>query len=176
MNKRVILLTGGARSGKSRKALELASGYRRKAFIATAEPLDFEMEKRIAAHRRERGDGFVTVEEPVDLSGAIASLPTGTEVAVIDCLTLWLGNLLYRFREPEEWLRPVESFLKTLKSPPCTLVIVTNEVGMGIVPQERATREYRDLAGEVNQRVAAAADTVLFMSCGLPLVLKEREK
>ena len=172
MNKRVILLTGGARSGKSRKALELASGYRRKAFIATAEPLDFEMEKRIAAHGRERGDGFVTVEEPVDLSGAIASLPTGTEVAVIDCLTVWLGNLLYRFREPEEWLRPVESFLKTLKSPPCTLVIVTNEVGMGIVPDNPLARAFRDAAGLLNQWVAAAADEVYLAVSGLALKVK----
>lgn len=176
MRTKVILLTGGARSGKSRKALEFASGYGRKVFIATAEPLDPEMVERIAAHRKERGDGFVTVEEPVDLAGALASLPAGSEVAVIDCLTLWLGNLLYRFQDREERIRRVEAFLETLKSPPCTLVIVTNEVGMGIVPPDKATREYRDLAGEVNQRVAKAAGRVVFMACGLPLLLKEERE
>lgn len=170
--KRVILLTGGARSGKSRKALEIASAYSRKAFIATAEPLDSEMEARIAAHRRERGEGFTTLEEPADLAGAIASLPTGTDVAIIDCLTVWLGNLLYHFQNEEDRLRCIEEFLESLKSPPCTLVIVTNEVGMGIVPLERSTREYRDLAGGLNQKVAAVSDTVIFMACGLPLLLK----
>ena len=165
-------MTGGARSGKSRKALEIASAYSRKAFIATAEPLDSEMEARIAAHRRERGEGFTTLEEPADLAGAIASLPTGTDVAIIDCLTVWLGNLLYHFQNEEDRLRCIEEFLESLKSPPCTLVIVTNEVGMGIVPLERSTREYRDLAGGLNQKVAAVSDTVIFMACGLPLLLK----
>lgn len=170
--KRVILLTGGARSGKSRKALDIASAYSRKAFIATAEPLDSEMEARIAAHRRERGEGFTTLEESTDLAGAIASLPTGTDVAIIDCLTVWLGNLLYHFQNEEDRLRCIEEFLESLKSPPCNLVIVTNEVGMGIVPLDRSTREYRDLAGGLNQKVAAVSDTVIFMTCGLPLLLK----
>ncbi|MHC4481088.1 MAG: bifunctional adenosylcobinamide kinase/adenosylcobinamide-phosphate guanylyltransferase, partial [Planctomycetota bacterium] len=94
--KKVTLITGGARSGKSRHALELAGGRRARTFVATAEPLDEEMRRRIAEHRRRRGASFVTLEEPINLAGALASLPEGTEVAVVDCLTVWLGNLFQR--------------------------------------------------------------------------------
>jgi len=171
--RQITLLTGGSRSGKSKKALEIASGFARKAFIATAEPIDEEMGARIAAHRRERGDGFTTIEEPVDLAGAIQALPDDIEIAIVDCLTVWLGNLMYRFEDPRERNAHIDTFLDALKSPPCNIVIVTNEVGRGIVPSDASSREYRDLAGGLNQKVAAVADRVIFMVTGLPLVLKD---
>lgn len=170
---KVTLLTGGCRSGKSRKALEITSAFTRKAFIATAEPIDEEMDARIAAHHRDRGDGFVTIEEPVDLAAAVRAIPADVEVAIVDCLTVWLGNLMYRVESEDERKAHIDAFLSALRSPPCDIVIVTNEVGMGIVPIGSATREYRDLAGGLNQKVAAAADTVIFMVSGLPIVLKD---
>jgi adenosylcobinamide kinase / adenosylcobinamide-phosphate guanylyltransferase len=170
---KVTLLTGGCRSGKSRKALEVASAFTHKAFIATAEPIDEEMDARIAAHRRERGDGFITVEEPVDLAGAIRALPDRIEVAIVDCLTVWLGNLMYRVQDLGEREAFVSEFIDALKAPPCDIVIVTNEVGMGIVPSDALSREYRDLAGGLNQKVAVAAGRVIFMVSGLPIVLKD---
>lgn len=172
MNK-VILLTGGCRSGKSRMAIDIAAQYRRKAFIATAEPIDGEMDTRIAAHRKERGDGFITIEEPIDLAGAIKSLPENTEMAIVDCLTVWLGNLMYRFKDENERSRYIDAFIDALKNPPFTVVVVTNEVGMGIIPGDAITRNYRDLAGGLNQKVAAVSGRVIFMVSGLPLTLKD---
>jgi adenosylcobinamide kinase/adenosylcobinamide-phosphate guanylyltransferase len=154
-------------------ALEIASKYQSKAFIATAEPIDGEMDARIAAHRKERGDSFITVEEPVELAEAIRTLPDAIEVAVVDCLTVWLGNLMYRFEDEAERSAQIAAFLDVLQSPPCSVVIVTNEVGMGIVPADAITREYRDLAGGLNQKVSAVADQVIFMVSGLPLILKD---
>lgn len=172
----VILLTGGARSGKSRKALEITSHYQNKAFIATAEPIDGEMDARIAAHRKERGEDYITIEEPVDLARAIRSLPEDIEIVIIDCLTVWLGNLMYRFEDKTERASFIDKFLEALKTPPCNIAIVTNEVGMGIVPSDEITREYRDLAGGLNQKIAAVADRVIFMVSGLPLILKDMTK
>ncbi len=174
--RRVTRVTGGARSGKSSYALDAARAYAGRAFIATAEPTADEMRDRIARHREARGDSFITIEEPVDLAGALGSLGRDTAVAVVDCLTVWLGNLAHRAggRLPE---RPGEvpeiaAFLTALAGPSCDLVIVTNEVGMGIVPENDAARAFRDLAGRLNQRIAALADRVVFMVSGVPLVVK----
>lgn len=172
----VTLLTGGSRSGKSRHALEIASKYNRKAFIATAEPMDDEMRTRIMRHREERGADFVTVEEPVDLAGAVHSIPPDVEVAVIDCLTVWLGNLMHRFGEENEGFAQVDDLLETLRNPPCDLIIVTNEVGMGIIPDNRLGRRYRDMAGNLNQRVAGTAGKVVLLVSGIPVVLKDGEQ
>ena len=167
------MLTGGGRSGKSRHALELISSYERKAFIATAEPLDGEMEERIRRHQLERGSDFITVEEPVDLAGAIRRLPKDIDAAIIDCLTVWIGNLMYHFGTDCDQYTQVDEFLEALKNPPCDLIIVTNEVGMGIIPDNEMSRFFRDTAGSVNQRVAAAADTVILAISGIPLTIKE---
>lgn len=173
----VTLVTGGARSGKSQHALELAGRFAHRAFIATAEPFDPEMRERIARHRRER-DGFATLEEPVDLAGALSRLPAGTEVAVVDCLTVWLGNLAWR-REPEppptdpEAVDEVRALLEALKSPPCELILVTNELGLGITPENAMARAFRDLAGRLNQQVAARAERVVLLVSGIPWTLKE---
>ena len=166
------LVTGGGRSGKSRYALDLALPRDSKAFIATAEPLDDEMRARIAKHREDRGEEFITIEEPFDLAAALQSLPEGTEVAVIDCLTVWLGNLVHRHRSGEGGFPEVPALVEVLRDPPCDLIIVTNEVGMGIVPNSEIARRFRDLAGTVNQTVAALADEVVLMVSGVPLVVK----
>jgi adenosylcobinamide kinase/adenosylcobinamide-phosphate guanylyltransferase len=145
--KRIILVTGGSRSGKSSRALELAAPYGRRAFIATAEALDLEMGARIDEHRRTRNGSFHTVEEPIDLAAALNAVPLGVEVAVIDCITVWLGNLFYHQR-------------------------VKDGTAPEIDPADRETRRFRDLAGRVNQHLAHLAHEVILTVCGIPLQLK----
>lgn len=186
----VTLVTGGARSGKSRFALALAEETASsRVYVATAEPVDEEMQRRIGRHRAERGEGWSTVEEPADLGGVLAALPAGAEVAVVDCLTVWLGNLIHR-RESQEGpagplgdprRRPdlaepasfpeIAALLALLDAPPCPLVLVTNEVGWGIVPDNPLGRAFRDLAGRVNEEVARRAERVVLMVAGRPLEL-----
>ena len=167
--KRIIIVTGGSRSGKSKHALELAASYNNKAFIATAEATDDEMRARIEIHRRERDPSFHTLEEPVDLAAALSSLPEGTEVLVLDCLTVWLGNLAHRDKIIDGTSPEIEAFLDILNSPPCHLILVTNEVGMGIIPGDAATRRFRDIAGSINQQLAQRAHEVILTVCGIPL-------
>jgi adenosylcobinamide kinase/adenosylcobinamide-phosphate guanylyltransferase len=173
----VTLITGGGRSGKSRYALELARLYARRAYVATAEPIDDEMRDRIDRHRQERGARFLTIEEPMDVGGALRSLPPEIEVAVVDCLTVWLGNLSYR-AQPGSDLSQIENFpeigslFALLETPPCDLVLITNELGMGIIPSTAEVRAFRDLAGRLNQEVARRASRVLLMVSGIPLVIK----
>ena len=169
---RVTLITGGARSGKSRHALERAGRYDSAAFIATSIPSDDEMRQRIENHKKERDESFATIEEPVDLANAVASLPGGTKAAVIDCLTTWLGNLMHN-QPNRESFPEVNAFLKAIEAPPCDLIIVTNEVGMGIVPDNPMARRFRDIAGNINQKTAALADEVILMVRGIPTVIKE---
>jgi adenosylcobinamide kinase/adenosylcobinamide-phosphate guanylyltransferase len=170
----ITLITGGARSGKSRYALGLAAAARQPAFIATAEPSDDEMRARIARHReeRKRDARFHLIEAPIDLAAALRRLPAGADLALVDCLTVWLGNLMHR-RGVAETYPEVAAFLRALEHPPCDLVLVTNEVGLGVVPPTEMGRAFRDLAGSVNQQIAARASTVVFMACGLPLFLKK---
>ena len=170
--KRITLVTGGSRSGKSKQALDLAGFYRHKAFIATAEATDDEMRARIERHRRERDPSYFIVEEPLDLVVALKSLPENTEVAVVDCLTVWLGNLFYREKINNETCLEIEAFLGVLSDPPCHLILVTNEVGMGIIPGDSGTRRFRDLAGSINQQLAERAHEVILVVCGIPLRVK----
>ncbi len=170
--KRIIFVLGGDRSGKSRYALSRAELFSPRAFIATALPVDAEMKTRIAAHRAERGSAFRTVEAPYDLAGALKRLPPDTKVAVVDCLTVWLGNLFFKYGETLEGAGEIDAFYEALRNPPCALVIVSNEIGLGIVPADGETRRFRDMMGGVNQRVAALADEAVFMISGLPLRLK----
>jgi len=167
----ITFVTGGARSGKSRYALDLAGGYARPAFIATAEPFDDEMRDRIQRHREEREERFFTIEEPVDLAGALRRLPPGTEIAIVDCLTVWLGNLLHR-REDGEEIEETEAFLEALADVPCPLVVVSNEVGFGGIAMSPMGRTFTDLLGRLNQEVAARADRAVMIVSGLPLFLK----
>ena len=169
---KVTLITGGARSGKSRFALDIAAPYDRRTFIATAQALDAEMEERIRRHKTERKGQFTTIEESLDLSGAISRIPGDTGIAVIDCITVWLGNLMHYENVSHENAPRLTALLKAVSKPPCDLVIVTNEVGLGLVPPDAMSRLFRDLAGFLNRKIAENADEVYLVACGLPLRLK----
>ncbi len=175
--KKITFVTGGARSGKSHYALSLAQNYQgKRAFIATAEPFDEEMRERIKKHRQERGDSFITIEEPIKIKDTVESLSADVEIAVIDCLTVWLGNLMHQLRNKVDEHPEIFRFLDLLNKPPCNLIIVSNEVGMGIIPHSSMARRYRDLAGWVNQQVAKQADSVILMISGIPINLKGETK
>lgn len=168
----LTLITGGAKSGKSRFALDLAAPYEKRAFIATAQATDPEMNERIRRHQQERKNGFSTIEAPIDLAGALSRLPAGTNVVVIDCMTVWLGNLMHHQNLNDVDTPVIAEFLAAIKTPPCDTVIVTNEVGTGIVPPDAMSRRFRDMAGTVNRRIAESADHVYLVACGLPVTLK----
>jgi len=170
--KRITLVTGGSRSGKSKHALDLAASYHNKAFIATAEATDDEMRARIERHRRERDPSFHTLEEPVNPVVALKALPEETEVAVLDCITVWLGNLFYREKIIDGTCPEIDAFLDILEAPPCHLILVTNEVGMGVIPADGATRLFRDTAGSINQILAERAHEVIFSVSGIPMRVK----
>ncbi len=170
--KDVIFLTGGARSGKSAFALDCAARYGRKAFLATAEAFDEEMARRIRKHREERGASFVTIEEPLDIDRALLKLPPDIDVVVLDCLTVWLGNLMHRVGREREIGDRIERFLGVLCKPPVNMIVVTNEVGMGIVPENAMARDFRDMAGSLNRKAAAVSTEAWLLCSGLPLRLK----
>jgi adenosylcobinamide kinase/adenosylcobinamide-phosphate guanylyltransferase len=169
---RVIMVTGGSRSGKTAYALSRARAYSRRTYIATAEAIDDEMRARIARHRAERRDEFDTMEAPHALAAALRAVPAGTGVAVVDCLTVWLGNLMHRHGVRADYYPEMNDLLAALERPPCDVILVTNEIGLGIVPADAMTRAFRDLAGWLNQDVARRADVVALVVSGLPLLLK----
>jgi adenosylcobinamide kinase/adenosylcobinamide-phosphate guanylyltransferase len=171
----ILFITGGIKSGKSRRALDLAiaewkpSARNPVSFIATAEALDGEMRTRIMRHQEERlclaGEGALTlIEEPLELDRAIAA---AGERAVVDCIPMWVNNLMYYKRE-EDFPRLLDSFIAGLKN----CVIVSNETGLGNIPFDEATRRYNLLLAEANRRIAAAADRVEMMIAGIPLRVK----
>ena len=166
----VTLVLGGARSGKSRYAERLVeeagSGG---TYCATAEAGDAEMAERIAAHRARRGPFWRTIEAPLELAPAIAAEATPGRPVLVDCLTFWLSNLLLAGRQPA---READELVSALRKAAGPVVIVANEVGMGLVPETPLGRCFRDAAGRLNQQVAALADRVVFVAAGLPLVLK----
>ncbi len=169
----LVLVGGGVRSGKSHFALQLAydiAGARR-GFIATAEPYDDDMRARAAAHRHERGDGFTTVEEPRDLEGALEAL-AACDVVVIDCLTLWLSNLLLRGDSEAAILGALERAMARVLASDTRCIIVSNEVGMGVVPESPLGRAFRDLAGRAHQRLAERSSSVYLAMMGLVLRAK----
>jgi adenosylcobinamide kinase/adenosylcobinamide-phosphate guanylyltransferase len=166
---KTILITGGARSGKSgiaeQKALSLAP---RAVYIATAEVRDAEMAARIAAHRARRGPEWADHSAPLDLAGALDATD-GHGPRLVDCLTLWLSNLILSGRD---WRSEAGAFCAALARQSDPVVIVTNEVGSGIVPDNQLAREFRDAAGLLNQQIAAVADEVILAVAGLPLKVK----
>lgn len=168
---RITFVIGGAKSGKSSFALDKAGSFPgRKAYVATAEPLDDEMRGRIEIHRNQRGKDWQTIEEPVKMARVLKELGDGYSAAVVDCLTLWLSNLILGNENPEG---EIESFLSSLREddhPP--LFVVSNEVGMGIVPDNALSRKFRDLAGQLNQKMAVIADEVYLVTAGIPLRIK----
>ena len=161
----VTLILGGARSGKTARALALAAPPR--AYVATATPGDEEMAARIAAHQAERGADWDLIEAPLDLPGAIRSAAGRT--LLIDCLTIWLSNLMAEGRDPAAETGALLAALAEAETP---VILVSNEIGLGLVPMEALSRRFRDEQGLLNQRVAAAADRVEFVAAGLPLRLK----
>ncbi len=167
----LVLVGGGARSGKSAFALDLARGLgARRAFVATAHAFDGEMTARIAAHRAERLGEFETVEEPVDLAGTLAHVEA--DVVVVDCLTLWLSNLLLRGDDLAAIAAQVEDVAAVLARRRLHAVLVTNEVGMGIVPESALGRAFRDAAGRAHQRFAREADRIYLAALGCVLRLR----
>ena len=171
---KIVLVTGGARSGKSSFALEEALKHSgKRIFIATAVALDDEMEDRIQKHRKERGEAFSTIEEPLDLTSRLGSLDEEVEVVVVDCLTVWLGNLFHKWGDNEEAVKQdVEQFCKGLLAINTQIILVTNEVGFGIVPENKLARHYRDMLGFLNRMIAKQADRVYCCICGIPLCIK----
>lgn len=166
-----ILIGGGSRSGKSRFALEYARRHARPlAFIATAEARDEEMRARVAAHQSERGLDFQTIEEPIEIARTVRESGDRFGAIVIDCLTLWLSNLLFAgIEDPRE---ATMALLRAATESPAAVILVTNEVGCGIVPENALARRFRDWAGSVNQMAASAAIEAYWMMFGVPMRIK----
>lgn len=166
-----VLVLGGARSGKTSFAERLAMRAGSKpAYLATAEALDAEMRERVRTHQAQRRGRFATIEEPLDLSGSLLAAAREHDVILVDCLTLWITNLLGANRNVAS---AVEELVETLAAVRETRVIlVSNEVGLGIVPDNALARMFRDLAGSAHQRLAETCDDVYFVVAGLPMVLK----
>lgn len=171
-----MLVLGGARSGKSSFALDLCDRMEGKRyFIATAQVLDDEMKERIRHHQKERGNGWTTIEEPLEICRRIKENDKKETIILVDCLTLWLSNLYMKYESGNEMVyKKIEELVDILSSIKGRVVLVSNEVGMGIVPENRLARLYRDAAGTMNKKIAEKADRVVITFSGLPMVLKER--
>lgn len=180
---KIILITGGARSGKSSYALERAEAISsNRLFVATCPKIDSEMSERVRRHQEERkGRGWVTVESEINLGAVFKERISGIDVVLIDCITLWVNNILFAHDSEgseiddhfigalcNEWLGTTKNFAGTV-------ICVTNEVGLGIVPDNPLARRYRDLVGTCNQLIGRNASEVILVSCGIPLHLKEEE-
>jgi adenosylcobinamide kinase/adenosylcobinamide-phosphate guanylyltransferase len=174
---KIILLTGGVRSGKSAFALELAKKlHTRPVFVATCQPLDDEMRSRIRKHRTSRPRHWKTIEEPLDLTAAFRRMGRTTKVAVVDCLTLLISNLMHAGAGEKKILQNIRDLVSYLKKRDMTAIFVTNEVGWGIVPANKLAREFRDLSGKMNQLMAGASDEVYLLVSGLPVKIKDGQQ
>jgi adenosylcobinamide kinase / adenosylcobinamide-phosphate guanylyltransferase len=173
---RITLITGGARSGKSAHALKLAGAARAShpVFVATGEALDDEMAARIAHHKQSRPAEFRTVEEPVNLATMVDTRDNlrDADLVIIDCLTLWVSNLMRVYAASDALLLEAQALARALKRAPFASIVVTDEVGAGIVPDNPAARRFRDWLGWINQEIAAVADEVILMVAGLPLKVR----
>jgi len=168
-----LLVTGGARSGKSRYAISRAMARPvPRVFVATAEPRDADMAARIGAHRADRGEAFTTVEEPVAVVTALARVPPESGVVVLDCVTLWIANLLAADPTDGDVERAIDTLAACVAVHAVPVIVVSNEVGSGIIPFDPATRRFRDVLGLANQRLAAAVESVVLMVAGLPVAVK----
>lgn len=165
----LTFLLGGARSGKSAHAERLVTAHQAPwTYIATAEAYDDEMRERISLHRERRGEGWLTLDSPLDLAETLSNVPDGRPV-LVDCLTLWLSNHLLAEHDLEAESAALEA---VLSKPRGAWFAVANEVGLGIVPDNALARRFRDAAGRLNQRIAARADSVILMVAGIPLQVK----
>ncbi len=168
------LILGGCRSGKSRLALDRAAALSKaaKGFIATCVPRDAEMHDRVTRHQQERGADWRTLEVPLDLAHGIQELAATVDVLVVDCLTLWISNLLLDDQRAPLLDRDITALLDVLRQPPCSIILVSNEVGMGVVPDNAMGRRFRDTAGRLNQQVAEVVDQVIWSMAGIPVPIK----
>lgn len=169
------LILGGVRSGKSREALRVAALLppgSRGCFLATAQALDADMQARIARHQAERPQGWTTVEEPYDIAGACERFTGRFDVMVLDCLTLWVSNLLLRGDKDAAILDATDNLARYAGLRRLSLIMVSNEVGAGVHPPTQIGLRFRDVLGEVNHRLAAASDRVTYMVAGIPMMIK----
>lgn len=165
----LTLVLGGARAGKSAFAEGLAKAWDQRVYVATAVITDDEMAERIAQHRARRGPDWRTVEEPLELSAVVRRESAPATGLLVDCLTVWLGNLMHHGRDVDA---AGEALIEALASAPGPVVLVANEVGLGIVPDNAMARAFRDHAGRLNQSVARVASRVFFVAAGIPMTLK----
>lgn len=166
----VTLVLGGARSGKSRFAEGMVERAREPVYLATAEPLDTEMSERIRAHRERRGDRWTTIEEPLELAHALREHAGAGRAVLVDCLTLWVSNLLHTERDLDA---EVELLLESLVAFEGPVVFVSNEVGLGVVPENPLARRFRDVVGVLHQRLAERAQRVYLLAAGIAITLKD---
>lgn len=172
--KKIIFVIGGCRSGKSRQALKTAEGMPgdHKTFIATCIPRDAEMKQRVEQHQKERSLIWRTVEAPVHLPQAIIEQSRPADVLLVDCLTLWISNLMLELEDDRKILAGLPDLTRALQAADCPVVLVSNEVGTGIVPENQLSRRFRDLVGSTNQAIAEQADRVVWMVAGIPVGIK----
>jgi adenosylcobinamide kinase/adenosylcobinamide-phosphate guanylyltransferase len=174
MSRKIIFILGGARSGKSAYALKEASKFSgKKVYIATAEALDEEMKDRIEKHKRERGKDWDAYEEPLKISDVIKKIEGRYQIIVVDCLTLWLSNIMHINSDIGY---EIENLIETLRTThqASQIYIVSNEVGLGIVPENEMSRRFRDMAGLLNQKIAEVADKVYLVVAGIPVKIKDK--
>ena len=166
----ITLITGGIKSGKSSFALKLSKSYKAKAFVATGIPFDEEMKKRISKHKKERhGKGFDTYEEPIKVYEVLQNLNSKYDVVIFDCLTTYLGNLFFYEKNIDEY---IDKLIETIKKIDYRLIIVTNEVGWGIIPENKLARKFAEVLGNTNKKIAKIADEVYLMISGIGVKIK----
>ena len=171
--KETILVIGGCRSGKSSHALDLAEQIPgQKIFIATCMPLDKEMEQRVLRHQQQRSSAWKTLEVPVLLPEAVLKNSRKGQVILVDCLTLWINNLMSDNDQPKHIDNQVQKLTQSIEKAECPVILVSNEVGTGIVPENELARRFRDITGFANQKVAACVDCVIWMVAGIPVKIK----
>jgi len=176
LKEKTTIVIGGCRSGKSSYALDqanLVSG-KSKYFIATSVPTDSEMDKRVQTHQQERGKDWITIEEPVRIHEKINEYSSKAGVILVDCLTLWVSNLMFESTDLTGIEAAVKDLEASLESCQCPVFLVSNEVGQGIVPENMLARQFRDFAGFVNQRMARFADTVVMTVAGIDVQIKPK--
>lgn len=172
----LTFILGGCRSGKSGLALEVANETKaeQRIFIATAVPFDGEMQDRVRRHQAERGAGWKTLEVPLALPEALVEHGRAGRVILVDCLTLWVSNLLLELEDPAAVENRITGMVEALQAAASPVIVVSNEVGSGVVPETKLGRRFRDLAGIANQSLAACADKVIWTVAGIPVVIKPR--
>lgn len=176
--KDTLFVIGGCRSGKSKYALDAAEGMPgdKKIFIATCLPKDEEMKQRIARHQEQRSQTWTTVEEPVHLHESITKISRKATVILVDCLTLWVTNIMLEAGDAKKIESHVSKLKHALTAADCPVILVSNEVGTGIVPENKLARQFRDVMGQVNQAVAQYANKVVWMVAGIPVTIKQESK